>query len=73
MNCFNCFNCKSDRLAEVNGKCSDMCYVNLCSTYHNGYVPHDMNIGGGDYIRITYCLDCGQMQGEFPLPPTKLE
>jgi len=30
-----------------------------------GYVPHDFNIGGGDYIDFRYCLDCGRIQDVF--------
>jgi len=33
----------------------------------DGYVPDDMGIGGGDYIRLHICLECGQVQGKFPL------
>lgn len=40
---------------------------------HEGYVASDMGIGGGDYIEFGYCLDCGQIQGEFPRPETLLE
>lgn len=52
-----------------------MCHVDF---EHNeaesdDYVPKDMNIGGGDYIRFSYCLDCGKIQNEFPLPKTDLE
>lgn len=32
-----------------------------------------MGIGGGDYFEIDLCLDCGRVQGEFPLPETDLE
>jgi len=32
-----------------------------------GYVPRDMGIGGGDYVKFSYCADCGQIQGEFPV------
>ena len=35
---------------------------------HYGYVPNGLNIGGGDYCEIDYCLECGQLQGEFPIP-----
>jgi hypothetical protein len=34
----------------------------------DGYVPSGLNIGHGDYISFHYCLDCGQIQGEFPIP-----
>jgi hypothetical protein len=36
---------------------------------HDGYVPSNLGIGSGDYIEIQYCLDCGQLQGEFPITP----
>jgi hypothetical protein len=24
-------------------------------------------------VQFAYCLDCGQIQGKFPLPPTRIE
>jgi len=39
----------------------------------NDYVPGDFGIGGGDYIRFDYCLECGKIQGDFPLEITELE
>lgn len=68
-----CKKCNSNRVADVNGKVSDMCFVSINGKEHDGYVPKDMNIGGGDYLEFQYCLDCGQIQGKFPLPTTKLE
>ena len=65
--------CGSKRIAEVNGKTSDMCFVSVGNVDDRDYVPRDMNIGGGDYLDFSYCLDCGQMQGKFPLPITELE
>jgi hypothetical protein len=37
------------------------------------YLPSDLGIGGGDDSEFDYCLDCGQIQGTFPMPPTCLE
>jgi hypothetical protein len=68
-----CINCQSERLAHVTAKCSDMCSISLGSVEQSDYVPDDMGIGGGDYIEIVLCLDCGQLQGKFPLPPTGME
>jgi hypothetical protein len=68
-----CQKCKSERVASVSGKTSDMCSVYLGENEKEGYVPSNMNIGGGDYIEFEYCLDCGQIQGEFPLQPTELD
>lgn len=69
-----CQQCKSNRLATVCGKTADCCYVEIGEKSHNGYVPTDMRIGhNGDYISFSYCLDCGQIQGKFPVGLTKLE
>jgi hypothetical protein len=65
--------CGSKRIAKVVAKCSDCCFVTMGDKEHDGYVPKDMNIGGGDYIRMKYCMDCGKIQGDFPLPETLLE
>ena len=68
-----CTKCGSERVATVQSKSSDLNFVYIGNNEHNGYVPKDMGIGGDDYIELEYCLHCGQMQGEFPIPPTKLE
>ena len=65
--------CGSKRIATVQAKSSDLNFISIGDKEHNGYVPKDMGIGEGDYIEFDYCLDCGQIQGEFPLPSTKLE
>jgi len=71
----SCITCKSERVANISSKPSDMNHVSLNTVEREkaGYVPCDMGIGGGDYIRFSWCLDCGQMQGKFPLPPTWAE
>jgi len=72
-----CQRCNSKRVAGIGSKSSDCNSISINASpeclNHDGYVPRDMGIGGGDYIEFDYCLDCGQLQGEFPLPPTKLE
>jgi len=60
--------CKSDRIASVSGKTSDLCFYTYKGTEKDGYVPCNVGIDGGDYIAFSYCLECGQMQGEFPVP-----
>lgn len=63
--------CGSDRIMSINSKCNDMCCLSLDTmngTIENiGYVPDDLNIGGGDYIEFDVCLDCGRIQGNFPI------
>ena len=73
----NCSNCESDRIVSISAKCSDLCSAQMfCgdnSIEHDGYVPNDMGIGGGDYIEFEFCLECGQIQGEWPRSHTDLE
>jgi hypothetical protein len=66
------------RIANAGGKCSDLFCVSIQVDAnnvvdHDGYVPMDLGIGGGDYMEISYCLDCGQIQGTWPLSKTNLE
>jgi hypothetical protein len=68
-----CQSCKSERIISIYGKCDDHCSVNIGENNHEGYVPCDLGVGGGDDIELDYCADCGQLQGDFPLQPTKLE
>lgn len=69
-----CDNCGSERVCSLSGKCSDLFGLNLGElSIENDYVPHDFGIGGGDYIRFDHCLDCGKIQGDFPLDITELE
>jgi len=68
-----CQKCKSDRIVNLYGKVSDLCVCSIGEKEHEGYVPDDLGVGGGDDIQFEYCADCGQIQGEFPLQPTDLE
>lgn len=69
--------CRSPRLAYVTARSKDMCTVKIGRDGDPtwGYTPGDMNIdnAGGDYVAFVYCLQCGQMQAAFPLPPCQLE
>ena len=59
--------CGSDRMMRISGKCSDCFNLHTDNVGYNGYVPYDMNIGGGDYLEMNICLDCGKVQGDFPI------
>jgi len=59
--------CGSTRIASVSGKCSDLCSFETADYEHEGYVPEGVGIGGGDCIEFDYCLDCGLIQGQFPI------
>jgi hypothetical protein len=65
--------CPNQRFAAIHGKVDDKCHIAVDNHFQADYVPHDMNIGGGDYIKFIFCLDCGQIQGKWPLPTTQLE
>ena len=68
-----CQKCQSERVAHVSGKCSDLFFGRLGAKEIQDYVPSDIGIGGGDYMTFDYCLDCGQIQGKFPLEETSME
>jgi hypothetical protein len=66
-----CQRCNSKRLFKIDGKSSDRNIVEYDGkVLVNCYVPTDAGLGSdSDCIIITYCLDCGQLQGEFPIHP----
>lgn len=68
----SCQRCKAKQIAVVNAKCSDRCqFIAPNGTSYEGYVPHNIGVGGGDYVEFEYCLKCGQIQGTFPVKFTK--
>lgn len=69
----NCQKCKSTRIVAMYGKVSDRCHASIGDNEHEGYVPNDLGVGGGDDLDFEYCLDCGQIQGDFPMQPSQLE
>jgi len=68
-----CMQCNSNRILSANAHCSDLGSFEIYGQDHNGYVPDDLGIGGGDDVCIELCLECGQVQGHWPLPISKLE
>lgn len=65
--------CGSNRLMNINAKCSDCCIMEYLKTGQEtaGYSDESIAIGSscGDYIDFIYCLDCGTIQSEkFPIP-----
>ena len=62
-----CQKCKSENIINLSAKCSDMCFTTYKSFEKDGYVPHIVPLGGGDYVQITVCIECGQVQGDFPI------
>lgn len=66
-------NCSCSRIAQIHAKCSDMFSARIGGKEYEGYVPSDLGIGGGDYVKFKYCLDCGKIQEKFPRPSTEIE
>jgi len=62
-----CQTCGSNKIVRVSGKVSDMCNF-ICPNHGidvEGWLP-DAISENSDYIDITYCSDCGQLQGNWP-------
>jgi hypothetical protein len=69
----SCQKCNSERVLDVSGKTSDCCSLEINSIEHHGYVLPDLGVGKGDYLKFQVCLNCGQMQGKYPLKMSSLE
>lgn len=69
-----CKSCGSCRMVGVWGRSDDDYGIDMeaFSVDYRGFIPDDMGIGGGE-ISFSYCLGCGKIAGNFPLPPSKLE
>lgn len=65
-----CKKCKSPRILHFNALCNDRCVVSFMDQQHGpDYIPNDILIGGSsDEITMSICLECGQVQDEFPQP-----
>lgn len=59
--------CNHERKLSITAKCSDMCSLSFPGGVRqdDGYVPQGLSIGGGDYIEMDVCIDCGVVIG-FP-------
>lgn len=70
-----CDKCSSDKILSVFGKCNDCSNVEIKSIGYSeeGYLPQGLGIGGGDYIEFLMCLDCGKVQGSFPIDTSSME
>lgn len=61
-----CQRCESDRIFVVGGKSSDLNDYSFKDKEAQGYLPSVQDICGGDYFGFSVCLECGQIQGQFP-------
>ena len=66
--------CNKKNLINFSGKVSDLfqIFIEGQELPSNLGVPSNLNLGrGGDYVDFSYCSNCGQMDGKFPLDLTK--
>lgn len=71
-----CQQCKSDRILYVNGKTSDCftAHAYYKKLEHDGYVMKDIGLGDdSDCIILSYCLECGQIQGQWPIKDHEID
>ncbi len=62
----NCQKCNSDRVLLVSAKANDLHHYSfkgqmIDQTYALNFCSYS------DYTKFTVCMECGQMQGEFPM------
>jgi hypothetical protein len=65
--------CGSERIVNICGHSVDENVIKVGNFEIMDYLPGDMGIGDAGDIEFSYCLQCGQIQGEFPVKKTKLE
>ena len=69
----NCQNCKSTRILEFSGGDSKDCFwAEINGNEHEGYMLSDLGLGD-EGPEGKLCLNCGQMQGKWPLPKSSME
>jgi hypothetical protein len=69
----NCQRCNSQRVIHCYAKANDLAMAQFGKKEHDGYYPEDLGIEGGSEITFDYCLNCGQIQGTWPVPLSLLE
>lgn len=62
-----CQECGSGRIFTAVGHGKDLNWFSYMGRNEDGYLPHIDNLGGGDDLEISVCLDCGQAQGKWPV------
>ena len=63
-----CQRCESDRVLETRGKTSDLFMATWKGKDYDGYVLRGVGLGDNeDYMDVPLCLECGQVQGKFPV------
>lgn len=67
--------CGSSRIAMASGKTCDQFFAKMSNIHdgkeYDGYVLPGLGVGKGDYMEFEFCLDCGRIQGKFPVKPVR--
>jgi hypothetical protein len=64
----NCQRCDSERILRVCIKNNDCFNAEFMGrNFRFGSYPYVKNIVNGDYTEPDICLECGQVQGKFPI------
>ena len=72
-----CQHCKGSRILRIGAKCSDLFNMSFNGKEYNGYVPQGVHVANDgdydeDYIEMQICMDCGRVQGKFPVSDTAI-
>lgn len=59
--------CNNPKIAHIKAKCSDRFSLTMKNLKYTGYVPKDIGLGDGEYVKFEICLKCGKIQ-EFKAP-----
>ena len=68
-----CQKCESFRILDFYGRVRDAFSAQILTKDYGGYVPYDIGLGGDEDLKGSLCLDCGQLQGTWPLPSAEIE
>jgi hypothetical protein len=70
----NCQTCESKRLLEFSSEVTEGCHIFIDKHEYMGDLPTDIGLADrDDMLAFIFCLDCGQIQDDFPLEPTIIE
>ena len=60
--------CGNEKLVSIHAHCQDRCSVDYGdkTISEADYAPRIDGICGGDYIKFTFCPECGTIQADFP-------
>lgn len=71
---FRCQRCESDRILEFSARHKDQLFLKINGNISEDYNPCDVGLGKCyDDLEGFLCLNCGQLQGKWPLDICSLE